>query len=68
MSSRFNRLYIGSASDAEDELERTDVDAREPTTDELRLALVNALNRIAVLERSRETLSMQLAQLRLPRD
>lgn len=39
--SRFNTLYIGEPTDAAQELEDS-----EATTDELRIALINALNRI----------------------
>jgi hypothetical protein len=44
--SRLNVLYYGSASDAADELDI----GSTPTASELRVALVNALRRIAVLE------------------
>lgn len=45
--SRFNVLYHGEASDAAEELDR---DA-PPSANELQVALVNALRRIAQLER-----------------
>jgi hypothetical protein len=52
MSSRFNTLYLGPADEAVQELENT---AARGTTEqhvgELRIALINALNRIADLER-----------------
>ncbi len=44
MTSRFNTLYLGSAEEAAEVLQE------EATVDELRVALVNALNRIASLE------------------
>lgn len=51
MSSRFNTLYLGEPTEAADALENFDgVDDSEIDVNELRLALINALKRIAQLE------------------
>lgn len=58
MASRLNTLYLGSAADAADALEV--LEARcEIAQDDLRLALINALRRIQLLE---EQLARLLAQ------
>lgn len=51
MASRFNTLYRGSAHEAAEILEmESDVSRESTTVDELRIALINALRRIEVLE------------------
>lgn len=52
MSSRFNTIYLGEPGEAADALENFyGVSADEIDTDELRRGLINALRRIADLER-----------------
>ena len=49
--SRFNDLYRGEPDIAAERLDYWGREVQPYTTDELRLALVNALRRIAILER-----------------
>jgi len=58
MASRFNTLLLGSAEDAADILEAIGADYHgAPDTQEyMRLALTNALRRIAALERQLDRL------------
>ena len=58
MSSRFNTLYLGEPSEAADALEN--VHEAGEDVPELRVALVNALRRIAVLERDISILQVRV--------
>lgn len=51
MSSRFNTLYLGEAAEAAQALENTGARSNtDRNVDELRVALINALNKIDRLE------------------
>jgi hypothetical protein len=51
MSSRFNTLYLGPATEAMAQLEKyNELESADPEVNDLRLALINALRRIAWLE------------------
>jgi len=53
--SRFNTLYLGRAEDAAEALEGSPAELyHDPSADELRVALINALRRIEQLERRME--------------
>ena len=59
MSSRFNTLLLGNPRQVIDA-----IDHQECTVDELRLAMINALRRINVLEEKTESLQRQLNETR----